>query len=97
MKNILELEIPVAERQVDVVYILNDGKVIISEKELTPFIENFSWIKQHEIENLIQELRPQTDEHRKSIVAIFQTREIKTYPNISKNFNKYNLLNKAGL
>lgn len=97
MKDILELEIPVEERQVDIVHILNDGKVIMSGKELQPFAEKFAWIKPNEITNLVQELKPQTDSHRKSIIAIFETREIKTYPNVSKNFHQYNLLNKSGL
>jgi len=97
MKDTLELEIPVDERQVDVVYILNDGRIIISEKELQPFAEKFTGMKHNEILNIVQELKPQTDAHRKSIIAIFESREIKTYPNVSKNFHQYNLLNKSGL
>lgn len=97
MKDILELEIPVEERQVDIVHILNDGQVIMSGKELQALAEKFDWIKPSEISNLVQELKPQTDTHRKSIIAIFETREIKTYPNVSKNFHQYNLLNKSGL
>lgn len=97
MKDILELEIPVEERQVDIVHILNDGQVIMSKKELDALADKFNWIKPNEISNLVQELKPQTDSHRKSIIAIFETREIKTYPNVSKNFHQYNLLNKSGL
>ncbi len=97
MKDILELEIALEERQVDIVHILNDGKVIMSEKELQSIAEKFTWIKPNEISELVQELKPQTDSHRKSIIAIFETREIKTYPNISKNFHQYNLLNRSGL
>lgn len=97
MKVILELEIPVEERQVDIVHILNDGRIIMSGKELQSLAEKFTWIKQNEISNIVQELKPQTDSHRKSIIAIFETREIKTYPNVSKNFTNYGLLNKSGL
>lgn len=97
MKDILELEIPVKERQVDIVHILNDGRVIMSGKELQALAEKFTWIKSNEISNLVQELKPQTDSHRKSIVAIFESREIKTYPNVSINFTNYSLLNKSGL
>jgi hypothetical protein len=97
MKEILELEVPVEERQVDVIYILNDGKVILSGKESLSIAERFTWLKQDDISNLVRELKPQTDFHRKSIIAIFETREIKTYPNVSKNFHQYNLLNTSGL
>lgn len=97
MKDILELDIPIEERQVDIVHILSDGRVIMSGKELQSVAEKFNWIKPSEISNLVQELKPQTDFHRKSIITIFETREIKTYPNVSKNFHQYNLLNKSGL
>ncbi len=97
MKDILELEIAVEERQVDIVHILNDGQVIMFGKEMQTFADRFTWIKPNEITNLVQQLKPQTDSHRKSIIAIFETREIKTYPNVSKNFHQYNLLNKSGL
>jgi hypothetical protein len=97
MKDILELEVPVEERQVDVVHILNDGQVILSKKELQVLADKFEWIKPKEISNLVEQLKPQTDPHRKSIIAIFETREIKTYPNVSMNFHQYSLLNKSGL
>ena len=97
MKELLEFDIPVQERQIDVAYILNDGKIIISKKELVPFTDKFTWVNHGEIQHLVLGLKPQTDSNRKSIVAIFETREIKTYPNVSKNFTNYGLLNKSGL
>ena len=97
MKEILEYDLPVNERQVDVVHILNDGKILMSKKELDPFQDKFNWVNETEIANLVIELRSHTDSSRKSIIAIFESREIKTYPNVSKNFTDYTLLNKSGL
>jgi hypothetical protein len=97
MKDLLEKKTEAEQRQVDVVHILNDGKAIMAGKELEPFAERFLWIENSEIANLIQELKPQTDPNRKSIIVVFENKEIKTYPNISKNFNQYSLLSKAGL
>ena len=97
MKNILEFDLPIQERQVDVVHILNDGKIIMSKNELQPFSDKFDWVNRDEIVDMVLGLKPQTDSSRKSIIAIFETREVKTYPNVSKNFTDYTLLNKSGL
>lgn len=98
MKELAEYyDIPVEQRRVDIIRILKDGQVIISKKEFEEVEEKFSWVNRQELVNTILELRSQTDSNRKSIIAIFETREIKTFPNISKNFTKFNLLNKSGL
>lgn len=98
MKELIELyDIPIELRQVDVIHILNDGQVIISKKEFEQFEERFSWINSNQIIGMILELRSQTDSNRKSIIVIHESGDIKTYPNISKNFTKFNLLNKSGL
>lgn len=98
MKELIEqYDIPVEHRQVDIIHILKDGTVIISKKEFEDVVEKFTWVNLSRIETLLLELRPQTDSSRKSIIAIYETGEIKTFPNISKNFTKYNLLNKASL
>ena len=98
MKELIEqYDIPVEQRQVDIIHILNDGRVIISKKEFDAVTEKFTWVNHDQIIEMVQELRLQTDSSRKSIIAIFENREIKTFPNISKNFTKYNLLNKTGL
>jgi hypothetical protein len=97
MKDILEYDLPVQERQVDVVHILNEGKIIMSKKELDPFAEKFDWVNRDEIINMVLGLKSQTDSNRKSIIAIFETKEVKTFPNVSKNFTDYTLLNKSGI
>lgn len=97
MKDILEYDLPIQERQVDVVHILNDGKIIMSKSELEPFAKKFDWVNRDEIIDMVLGLRPQTDSSRKSIIAIFETREVKSFPNVSKNFTDYTLLNKSGL
>jgi hypothetical protein len=97
MKDLLEKKTETEQRQVDVVHILNDGRAIMAGKELEPYVERFLWMDKSEIVNLIQELKSQTDPNRKSIIVAFENKEIKTYPNISKNFNQYNLLSKASL
>lgn len=97
MKDLIEYDLPVQERQIDVVHILNNGEVIMSVKELEPFQDKFKWVNPSEVQHHIISLRQQTDSNRKSIIAIFETREIKTYSNVSKNFTNYNLLNKSGL
>jgi hypothetical protein len=97
MKELIEYDLPVHERQVDIVHILNDGKIILSARELEQFQDKFTWVNSNEITSKVLGLRPQTDSNRKSIIAIFETREIKTYPNVSKNFTNYGLLNKSGL
>jgi hypothetical protein len=97
MKDITEYDLPIEERQVDVVHILKDGKVIMAKKELEPFANNFDWVTRDEIVDMVLGLKHQTDANRKSIIAIFETREVKTYPNVSKNFTDYTLLNKSGI
>lgn len=97
MKELLEYETPVTERQVDIVHILNTGEIILNKKELDPFNDRFTWVKSTEVENLVMELKPQTDSNRKSIVAIFESGEIRTYSNVSNNFTDYSLLNKSGI
>ena len=97
MKELLEYEISVKERQVDVVHILSNGEVIINKKELDQFKDRFAWADTNKITALVNELKPQTDSNRKSIIAIFETGEIRTYPNVSNNFTDYTLLNKSGI
>lgn len=98
MKELIEqYDIPVEQRQVDIIHILKDGTVIISKKEFEDVAEKFMWVNRNQIISMVLELRPQTDSSRKSIIAIYESGEIKTFPNISKNFTKYNLLNKSGL
>lgn len=97
MKDIHQDDLPVQERQVDVIHILKDGKIIMSKNELNPFSDKFEWVNRDEILDMVLGLQPQTDSSRKSIIAIFESREIKTYPNVSKNFTDYTLLNKSGL
>ncbi len=97
MKELLEYEISVDERQVDIVHILSGGEVIMNRKELDPFTDRFEWLKPNEVANMVQELKPKTDSSRKSIIAIFETGEIRAYPNVSKNFTDYTLLNKSSI
>lgn len=97
MRELIELDIPVEQRQVDIIHILNDGEIILNSKELEKHQDKFAWVNKNQIVDLVLSLRPLTDSHRKSIIAIYQSGEIKTFPNISKNFTKYNLLNKCGL
>jgi len=97
MKDITEYDLPIEERQVDVVHILKDGQVIMAKKELEPFENNFDWVNRDEIVEMVLGLKPQTDSNRKSIIAIFETREVKTYRNVSKKFTDYTLLNKSGI
>ncbi len=98
MKNMTKYyDIPIKERQVDVVYILNNGTIIMSAKEFLPYKNKFLWVNSINIQRQIIALRLITDSSRKSIIAIFETGEIKQYPNVSKNFTDYSLLNKSGL
>lgn len=97
MKNIKEYDLPIEERQVDVVHILKDGQIIMAKKELELFATNFDWVNRDEIVDMVLGLKPKTDSSRKSIIAIFETREVRTYPNVSKNFTDYTLLNKSGI
>ena len=98
MKSMIEYyDLLVQERQVDVVHILKDGTIIISSKEFQLHQDKFDWVNIISIQRLIISLRPMTDSNRKSIVAIFETGEIKQYPNVSMNFTDYTLLNKSGL
>jgi hypothetical protein len=96
MKDILEFDVPVQERQVDIVHILKDGRVIM-QRDIKPYDHLFTWLDHNQIQHMVSELKPRTDEHRKSIVAVFETGEVRTYPNVSKNFTNYGLLNKSGL
>ncbi len=97
MKDIIEYDLPIKERQVDVVHILKDGQVIMAKGEFEAVADKFDWVNRDEIIDMVLGLRPQTDSSRKSIIAIFETREVKTYPNVSKNFTDYTLLNKSGI
>ncbi len=97
MKDITEYDLPIEERQVDIVHILKDGQIIMAKKELGPIADKFDWVNRDEILDIVLGLKPQTDSSRKSIIAIFETREVKTYPNVSKNFTDYTLLNKSGI
>lgn len=98
MKELIELnDIPVEERQVDIIYILNDGNVILTKREFELVAEKFAWVNHNEIENEALELRPQTDSNRKSIIAVYETGDIKSFSNISKNFTKYTVLSKISL
>jgi len=98
MRELIELnDIPVEERQVDTIYILNNGNVILTKSEFELIAEKFAWVNQNEIENKVLELRSQTDSNRKSIIAVYETGNIKSFPNISKNFTKYMLLSKISL
>jgi len=96
MKDLLEYDVPVVERQIDIVYVLRNGEAVM-QKEIEPHSHLFTWLDHNHIEHLIIELKPQTDEHRKSIVAVFETGQIRTYPNVSPNFTNYGLLNKSSL
>lgn len=97
MRELIELDIPVEQRQVDIIHILNDGEIILNSKELEKHQDKFTWVNKNQIVDLVLSLRPLTDSHRKSIIVIFENHEIKTYPNVSKNFTDYRLLNKSGL
>lgn len=90
-------ELPVLERQVDIIHILNDGHIIISVQEFEPYQNRFSLIDAGEVRRVVRGIRSLTDSSRKSIVTIFENGEIKQYPNVSKNFTDYTLLNKSGL
>lgn len=89
--------LPVQEKQIVLVHVLADGTIILSAKELQSHEDKFAWVNVLGVERLITALRPMTDSNRKSIIAIFETGEIKQYPNVSKNFTDYSLLNKSGL
>lgn len=96
MKDLLEYDVPVMERQIDIVYVLRNGEVVLG-KDILEYSHLFSWLDHNQIEHLVVELKPQTDEHRKSIIAIFETGQVRTYPNVSPNFTNYGLLNKSSL
>jgi hypothetical protein len=96
MKDLLQYDVPVIERQIDIVYVLRDGRTIL-QKEIAPHAHLFTWLDHNQIEHMAMELKPQTDEHRKSIIAVFETGQIRTYPNVSPNFTNYGLLNKSSL
>ena len=96
MKDLLEYDVPVKERQIDVVYVLRNGNAIL-EKDIAPHAHLFTWLDHNQVEHMAMGLKPQTDEHRKSIIAIFETGQIRTYPNVSLNFTDYTLLNKSSL
>ena len=89
--------LPAQEKQIVLVHVLADGTIILSAKELEPYEDKFAWVNIIGIERLIISLRPMTDPARKSIIVIFETGEIKQFPNVSKNFTDYTLLNKSGL
>lgn len=96
MKDLLEYDVPVVERQIDIVYVLRNGNAIL-EKDIIPHAHLFTWLDHNQIEHMALELKPQTDEHRKSIIAIFETGQVRSYPNVSLNFTNYGLLNKSSL
>jgi hypothetical protein len=96
MKNLLETDVPVQERQVDVVHILKDGTAVM-QRNISAYAHLFTWLDHNRVEHLMQELKPQTDEHRKSIIAVFETGEVRTYVNVSNNFTNYSLLNRSGI
>lgn len=93
MKAIMEMDVEIQERQIDIVYILNDGAAVM-QREIKPYAPFFNWVDLNHIQELVRNLKLQTDGYRKSIVAIFESGEIRTYSNISHNFTQYNLLNK---
>lgn len=93
----IKFDLPVTERQVVVIHLLNDGQVLIGKKELEAFADRFAWVDQNKIANSVVELRTQTESSRKSIIAIFESGEIRSYPNVSPNFTNYALLNKSGI
>ena len=98
MKSIIGyFDLPLQEREVVVIHILKGGEIIMSAKELEAHQNKFSWVNTIDIQRRILGVRPMTDSNRKSIIAIFETGEIKQYPNVSKNFTDYTLLNKSGL
>lgn len=96
MKDLLEYDVPVKERQIDVVYVLRNGTAVL-QKDAASHAHLFTWLDHNQIEHMAMELKPQTDEHRKSIIAIFETGQIRNYPNVSPNFTNYTLLNKSSL
>lgn len=96
MKDLLQYDIPLTERQIDIVYVLRNGEAIL-QKDIAQHAHLFTWLDHNQIEYMTMELKPQTDEHRKSIIAIFETGQIRSYPNVSPNFTNYGLLNKSSL
>lgn len=96
MKDLLEYDIPVQERQVNIVYFLKDGQTVM-QRDINQYANLFNWLDPNQIKFLIAELKPQTDEHRKSIIAIFETGQIRTFANLSNSFTKYNLLSKTSI
>lgn len=93
----LNFDLPSTERQVVIIHILNDGQVLIGKKELEAFADRFTWVDKNKITNSVVDLRAQTESLRKSIIAIFESGEIRSYPNVSPNFTNYALLNKSGI
>lgn len=94
MENSLKyFKLPTKFGRVDVVHILNDGKVVFPEKDLEPFEQKFKWVNRAVVSDLILELKVQTDAGRKSIIAIYENGKLKIHTNISRNFTKYGSLN----
>ena len=95
MKNIRgNYESSAKQGSVDVVHILNDGEVVLLRKDFERIEKKFEWVNRAVVSELILELKAQTDESRKSIIAIYESGELKIHTNISHNFTKYTLLKK---
>jgi len=67
---------------------------VLLRKDFERIEKKFEWVNRAVVSELILELKAQTDESRKSIIAIYESGELKIHTNISHNFTKYALLKK---
>jgi len=67
---------------------------VLLRKDFERIEKKFEWANRAVVSELILELKAQTDESRKSIIAICESGELKIHTNISHNFTKYALLKK---
>ena len=58
--------------EVQTIHILNSGEILKGDKQLNPHKELFAWVKQDMIVQKHLELRSQTEDGRKSVIAIIK-------------------------
>jgi hypothetical protein len=87
MKESLEnYDFPIEQRHVDVINILKNGEILKSKRELEPHEHKFNWLDSNEVVRLVLSLRAKTLTNKKSVVAVYESGEIKIFENKPKDF-----------
>jgi hypothetical protein len=72
---------------VSTVHILESGEVISSVEDYMKVEDRFSWVDKSYIVSKILHLRKLTDEHKRSVIAIYEDgHKIREFVNVEKEF-----------